>query len=155
MSIRVMTTVWEKSRTKGNDRLCLLALSDKANDDGYCWPGITVIQDQMNCERETTLNSLDRLEAAGELFSVRKQRIGSQFLVLTGLVDTQIVAHLMTYFKMPEEAANRTLALILENRNKSRNPTSKKAENLTRINDSKKSTNPTTVVYKSDQISLA
>ena len=155
MSIRVMSTVWEKSRTKGNDRLCLLSLADKANDDGYCWPGITVIQSQMNCERETTLSSLDRLEASGELYAVRKQRVGSKFLILTGLVDKQIVDRLVTYFKMPEDEANRTLGIITENRNKSRIPTSKKTSNLARINDSKKSTDPTKIVYESDQNSLA
>lgn len=150
-----MSAVWEHSESKSNDRLCLLALADKANDIGYCWPGISDIERQMNATRQTVLNSLDRLEAQGELYAERRQRVGSKYLVLPGLTDDQIVAGLVTHFKMDETAAKATLSAILEKRYKSRNHTSNKDENLDRINAAKKSTNHTKKVYGLDQKSLA
>lgn len=41
MSIKIMQRVWEHSRHKGNNLLTLLAIADTANDDGYCWPGVS------------------------------------------------------------------------------------------------------------------
>lgn len=41
MSIKIMQRVWEHSQHKGTDLLTLLALADNANDDGYCWPGVS------------------------------------------------------------------------------------------------------------------
>jgi hypothetical protein len=150
-----MTDVWRLSQSKGNDRLCLLALADKANDQGYCWPGITDIQTNMNCERQTTLDCLDRLESTGDLYSRRIQRKGSFFLVLVGLSDDVILKALKTHFKMNDEVAQQTLEAVHEKRNKSRDHTSKKDENLDRINGAKKSRDHTKKVYELDQNSLA
>ncbi len=40
MSIRVMTAVWEESRAGGVALLCLLALADHADDEGWCYPAV-------------------------------------------------------------------------------------------------------------------
>jgi hypothetical protein len=40
MSNAALTAVFEHSRTRNGPRLLLLALADRANDTGRCWPGI-------------------------------------------------------------------------------------------------------------------
>lgn len=155
MSIRRITAVLDSKTTTGNDRVCLIVLADKADDDGYCWPGLSTIQEQMNCTRQTALNAINRLESAGELYSVRVQRKGSRYLVLPGLSDQQILTALVNRFEMDEEEASKQLDTIHEKRNKSTNHTSSKDENLARLDAGKKSTNHTKKVYGLDQKSLA
>src|SRR3990167_3464596 len=43
MSIKLMTRVFDESKSKGNSRLILLALCDTANDDGECYPSVAHI----------------------------------------------------------------------------------------------------------------
>lgn len=38
MSLDVMTAVWKHSEAKGSPLLCLLAMADNADDDGFCFP---------------------------------------------------------------------------------------------------------------------
>ena len=40
MSIKRMNAVWNLSKQSGSALLVLLALADRADDDGFCWPGL-------------------------------------------------------------------------------------------------------------------
>lgn len=40
MSIKLMTSVWEREDLNQTQKLILLALADWANDEGLCWPSI-------------------------------------------------------------------------------------------------------------------
>lgn len=48
MSLRLMSAVFEKSKTKGNARLVLLALADACGDQGDCWPSVRSIAKKAN-----------------------------------------------------------------------------------------------------------
>ena len=48
MSVRIMSEVFERSKTQGNARLVLLALADSCNDDASCWPSIRKLADKAN-----------------------------------------------------------------------------------------------------------
>jgi hypothetical protein len=102
----------------------------------------------MNCTRQTAIDALDKLTDKGLIYCVRKQRVGSKYLVLPGLTKSQIVDGLMTYFSLSQQDADEALADINDRRNKSRNRTSQnKSRNRTRKVqkiDQKKS-NPQTV----------
>lgn len=68
MSIRVMTWVWEQSRSAGADRLVLLAIADSANDAGRdAYPSLTTIAKKANLDKRTAQRSIRNLEALGEL----------------------------------------------------------------------------------------
>ncbi len=43
MSIGVLTEIWRKPPCKGGDLLCLLAIADNADDEGYAWPSMKSI----------------------------------------------------------------------------------------------------------------
>ena len=61
MSVRIMSEVFERSKTQGNARLVLLSLADSCNDDASCWPSIRKIAEKANiCEPITKkyLNAL-------------------------------------------------------------------------------------------------
>ncbi len=48
MSLKLMSAVFEKSKTKGNARLVLLALADACGDQGDCWPSVRSIAKKAN-----------------------------------------------------------------------------------------------------------
>jgi len=68
MSIRVMTSVWDDSRTQAHSELLvLLALADWANDDGYCWPTISAVATKARLSERAVQQILGRLTASGRI----------------------------------------------------------------------------------------
>ena len=67
MSIKVMQWAWEQAIFNGTRKLVLLALADRANDDGECWPGITSLADKCSIPRRTLIRALTDLEEQGFL----------------------------------------------------------------------------------------
>lgn len=62
-----MSRVWKKSQFRGSDLLCLLALADWANDDGWTWYGIDRIAQKIRLERRSTIYVFDKLAKGMEL----------------------------------------------------------------------------------------
>jgi hypothetical protein len=68
VSVAVMTWVFQHSQSTGNDRLVLLAIADRANDDGDdCWPSIPTLARKARCSERTVQRSIKSLAALGEL----------------------------------------------------------------------------------------
>ena len=75
MSIEAMSWVWKHSKTKGSERLVLLALADNANDNGVCWPSIATIARKANLERRYVISILKNLESVGRI-QIERRRMG-------------------------------------------------------------------------------
>lgn len=67
MSVRLMSTVWDRAPVKGADLLLLLAIADTANDDGYLWPAQTTLARKTRTARETVNRAVARFLRAGVL----------------------------------------------------------------------------------------
>ncbi len=67
MSVKVMQWAWEQAIGNSSRKLVLLALADRANDDGECWPGIANLTDKCSIPRRTLIRALLDLEAQGFL----------------------------------------------------------------------------------------
>jgi len=65
MSVRIMSEVFERSKTQGNARLVLLSLADSCNDDASCWPSIRKIADKANISEPITKKYLNALIQIG------------------------------------------------------------------------------------------
>jgi hypothetical protein len=62
MSIKVMSLVWDAfPGAGGSELLVLLALADRANDEGLCWPGITEIAAKTRISRSQARRVVHRL----------------------------------------------------------------------------------------------
>lgn len=72
MSIKVMNWAWSQDISNSSRKLVLLALADRANDDGECWPGITSLAEKCSIPRRTLIRALASLEEQG-LISVRRR----------------------------------------------------------------------------------
>ena len=67
MSVRWVQAVFERSRSRSGGRLVMLALADRANDDGVCWPGVADIARRANLSMDQTRRCLRNAEKLGEL----------------------------------------------------------------------------------------
>jgi hypothetical protein len=66
MSIEVTNAVWKHSKSKGRDRLVLLAIADHQGEIGS-WPSIKTLAGLVNASERSIQRSIKDLEESGEL----------------------------------------------------------------------------------------
>ena len=112
--------VWEKSNQRGSDLLLLLALGDRSDDDGICWPGIEELSFKTRVDLRQVKRMIKHVESMGELYVLRGIGRGhwSRYFVTTGLAAIAIQTVLEKRLKVPPLMAT-NLAIDLESRQKS------------------------------------
>lgn len=75
MSIAALNWAWSQDCPNASSKLVLLALADKANEDGECWPGMGTVADMAGVSVRQVSTHLARLEEVG-LLSRRRRRSG-------------------------------------------------------------------------------
>ena len=73
MSIRLMTEAWKANMPSGR-KMVLLALCDNANDQGECYPSISMLAEKCSMSERSVFNHIADLENSGAI--VRKNRAG-------------------------------------------------------------------------------
>ena len=63
-----MNRVWETSTAKNSALVVMLALANRADEDGLCWPGVAYIARRARLEERQVQNILRQLAASGELY---------------------------------------------------------------------------------------
>lgn len=75
MSIDAQAWVWNESRTKGNARLVMLAVADKApGPECTARMGLTEFIKRVNAARSTTIEAIDKALGSGELVILEEAR---------------------------------------------------------------------------------
>lgn len=74
MSVHASAWAWEQADLAPVERLTLLALADRANTDGGCWPKLTTLADQVGSSRSTVKRAVERLVARGLVVSTPRYR---------------------------------------------------------------------------------
>lgn len=67
MSYKATGWVWEHATQTGSERLALLALADKCNDEGECYPGVNRIANMVGVKHRRMQQILRKLETDGVL----------------------------------------------------------------------------------------
>lgn len=67
MSARALNAVWQRSKAKGSDRLLLVALADRSDDDGLSWPNQEWMVIKTLLSVRAVRDIIGRLVASGEL----------------------------------------------------------------------------------------
>lgn len=62
-----MSAVWKNGPQTSTERFVLLALADRADQDGYCWPAFKDIADRCAISRSTAIRAINSLEENGWL----------------------------------------------------------------------------------------
>lgn len=84
MSIRVMTAVFDHSEARLADRLVLLVIADRSDDDGSgCFRGVRSIAHMARVDERTVRRAIANLEQLGELEVERRQGQSSLYRVTT------------------------------------------------------------------------
>jgi len=86
MSIKAMTTVWDKSKQSGSSLLMLLAIADYAHDDGSnAWPSLSTLARKTRMTRRNAIYTIQKLSEAGELrINHRGSRKSNVYDILVG-----------------------------------------------------------------------
>lgn len=66
MSLKAMDYTWDTSYS-GALKLMLLAIADRANDDGVCYPGVSSLAKKCGIAKRSVQKQLTRLEELGEI----------------------------------------------------------------------------------------
>lgn len=74
MSIAALNWAWHQECPNATSKLVLLALADKANEDGECWPGMGTVAAMAGISARQVSTHLGRLEDAGLLSRSRARR---------------------------------------------------------------------------------
>ena len=75
MTLDAMHWVWNHSQSKGNPRLVMLAVADKApGPDCTARLGLTEFRQRLNAARSTVIDAIDKALASGELVMVEEAR---------------------------------------------------------------------------------
>ncbi|MBK7543283.1 MAG: helix-turn-helix domain-containing protein [Candidatus Competibacteraceae bacterium] len=77
MSVKCSTWAWGLAISNSSRKLVLLALADRANDDGECWLGMASLEAKCSMSRRTVIRALADLEAAGLIGVERRAGHGS------------------------------------------------------------------------------
>lgn len=77
MSIKALQWAWEQNVPNSSRKLVLLALADRANDDGECWPGIASLSEKCSISRSTLIRAVEDLEEQGLLEVTNRPGDGS------------------------------------------------------------------------------
>ncbi len=103
MSNACLNAVWESSRQRGSALLCLLAIADRAKDDGYAWPGLQDIARRGRITRRNAIHAVRRLEHSGELYVHRRQGRTNGYVVAVGMSDDELITSLLSHFGLSSE----------------------------------------------------
>jgi DNA-binding transcriptional ArsR family regulator len=74
MSARAITWAWEQSAASSGEKLVLIALADRADEDGHCWPSAEWLGTKTGLNERSVRRHLDSLEKRGLLARVRRHR---------------------------------------------------------------------------------
>lgn len=81
-----MSWVFQHSETTGNDRLVLLAIADRCNDEGTdAHPSVSALARKARCSDRTVLRALESLEACGAIGVERQLGRANRYTVVMQL----------------------------------------------------------------------
>jgi DnaD/phage-associated family protein len=107
MGIAIMSRVWESSKQSGSALLVILALADRADEDGICWPGIGDIARRARLGDRQVQRIIFQLKECGELYIQNAVGRGhtNNYFITCGLESEAISDVLKRRFDMSETAA--------------------------------------------------
>jgi hypothetical protein len=79
MSAKVVSFIFENSKTVGSARVLMLAIADMANNDGECWPGRANLARRVNVSVRQITRLIQECERSGELSVISERRANNEY----------------------------------------------------------------------------
>ena len=113
-----MNRVWDQAHVGSNQLLVLLALADRADEDGICWPGVAYLAERARVQDRQVQRIIQELVRTGELVVQHGTGRGftNHYLVVTGLEDGDILRVLTRRLDYTAVEAQKVLAEITQKR---------------------------------------
>lgn len=92
MSLDVLTAIWRDPPCKGGDLLCLLAIADNADENGYAWPSVTTIARKASMSQRGAQKCLKKLHEAGLISIISgggRNKTNAYQITTNGIGDTE------------------------------------------------------------------
>lgn len=105
MSLYVLTAIWRAPPCKGGDLLCLLAIADNADENGFAWPSIATIAKKAAMGERGARKCIQKLIATG-LISV--QPGGGRNKTNSYQITTNGIGHDAQHKKPEQNTGNRS-----------------------------------------------
>lgn len=121
MAVEVSTKVWNHSQQKNTKLVVMLALANRADEDGICWPGYSYIAQKARLSDERgAMRIVKELTEQGELIIADPgggRKKSNHYLVTVGFSADHLVSVLTGRYKWDKSAAEAavTQALTLLN----------------------------------------
>ena len=80
MSTTMMNRIWWRTDLPMTEKFVAVALADRADDEGVCWPAIETIALKCNCAPRTVQNAVASLCAKGFLRKLERQNNSSYYI---------------------------------------------------------------------------
>jgi len=110
VSNKRITGVLDHSQTRGTARLLMVILADRADDDGFCWPGRDDIARRANVSASNNVSRiLQQACDLRELYIHERPGYVNQYLVLPGQSLDDIQAAFDRRFSIPQESTEQWL----------------------------------------------
>ena len=93
MSLVTMNRIWDHAHHSGTNLVVLLALADRADEDGICWPGVDWIAQRARLQPRQARNVLRSLECTGDLITINRKggrHRTNLYIISAGLDDNEI-----------------------------------------------------------------
>jgi len=91
MSARAITWAWEQTTTSSGQRLVLIALADRADDEGHCWPSAAWLARKCGLNERSVRRHLVTLEDQGLLQRERRHRANGELGVYDYSLPVEII----------------------------------------------------------------
>lgn len=124
MAIKYLNFAWNQQNLTQCQKLVFLSLCDQANEDGWCFPRVSVIAKRAVCGERSVHNCLNVLKKRG-LIRVKNRKGTSSIYYITGLTSESVAyPHETISDPTPESISDITTNTI--NHHKTNNCTFKK-----------------------------
>ena len=87
MSIEILNLAFNAKLT-GAKKSVLIALADRANHGGYCYPSMIDIAQRAGCTKRTVISTIKKLEAEGFISAIRDQGRVNKYIILIEKLST-------------------------------------------------------------------
>lgn len=122
MAWQTSKRVWDHTKEiKESDKVMLLALADKADESGICWPkfdtSYETLSSMVGINRRSAIRIVERLEEWGHVY-IDEHAVGrgnsNLFLIVSGLSSTEIESLLIEHFDKSSSEATLCATSLLD-----------------------------------------
>ncbi|OEJ66585.1 helix-turn-helix domain-containing protein [Magnetovibrio blakemorei] len=132
MSLDATIWAWQQEKISSSEKLVLLSMADRANENHICWPSVTRLSKDTCLHRETIMKAVENLSKAGKIEVIKKGGRNNRYLLI-GVKCSHERAYLSDQSRKPDQSEKSYQDQSEKSyQNQSENPDSNLSKNLSK-----------------------